>query len=749
MEEIESVQIAKAAIAKIERENVNVHQFFPILKHSFQKPSTTEASNFWLGLVSSVSGKAKKSKVVQPSSETVATKAITEDTNILLPTQSEEEKEYATFDELRIFSPDSNSENFVASTELAKAVQYNYDDEGYFETAADAEKCKRSNNIMRCQSILDPFVWVTYKAQLAQCSSDESFSVQKTSFALTVKAKYDEQHGDYESSLRKHNKIVALNPNDPFWMADRAEVSLHLGDLQSAIYDYRRAFHLFKSCFVFKFRLAKLYCFQGQVYLDLEMYQNALEAFIKAATLVPDQIVYKAKCCSCLINLKCFDQAWVILNKLLNQNPNNTDLILMKARLYHITGEYSSSFQAIKAVLSQGENSIASMMLEQVTSKAEQFRCEAMNLNIQKQFYPAIKKISLAISLYPTEAKSYLLRGILHRHVEDFNSSIDDLVMALKKCSLTEKENIQKEAQHQLLLTFNDFSLECFAKGFLDEAIQLLNRAIAGEKNEKGLYLNRAECFYQKMNYNFSLQDYQQALELDPNDTSILPKIASVYYVIGVEKYMNRNYEDALKTLTLAIEHAPTMGQYYITRCKCFQMLQKLNCARCDLMIGMQLIPTNKQIIPLLAYLFPSTSFVDIMAHPLAIQAKYIVQNLLNRPKSTHYFPPLSNDQSNQNGENCLDSPSIAAKNGFVSRKTQLSTLPKNSISTVNLVSQKKKINCKIQETLKKCKPPKPIDANLDLKSTGPNWINPWKVGHRSTWQRNMLKRRTEDLQVG
>lgn len=125
MEEIESVQIAKAAIAKIERENVNVHQFFPILKHSFQKPSTTEASNFWLGLVSSVSGKAKKSKVVQPSSETVATKAITEDTNILLPTQSEEEKEYATFDELRIFSPDSNSENFVASTELAKAVQYN------------------------------------------------------------------------------------------------------------------------------------------------------------------------------------------------------------------------------------------------------------------------------------------------------------------------------------------------------------------------------------------------------------------------------------------------------------------------------------------------------------------------------------------------------------------------------------------------------------------------------------------------
>ena len=70
--------------------------------------------------------------------------------------------------------------------------------------------------------------------------------------------------------------------------------------------------------------------------------------------------------------------------------------------------------------------------------------------------------------------------------------------MALKKCSLAQKENVQNEAQHQLLLTFNDFSLECFAKGFVDDAIQLLNRAIAGEKNEKGLYLNRAG------NYNFT-----------------------------------------------------------------------------------------------------------------------------------------------------------------------------------------------------------------------------------------------------
>jgi len=41
------------------------------------------------------------------------------------------------------------------------------------------------------------------------------------------------------------------------------------------------------------------------------------------------------------------------------------------------------------------------------------------------------------------------------------------------------------------LLTYNDFAVECFSKGFFEEAIILLNKAIKGEKREKGLYVNR------------------------------------------------------------------------------------------------------------------------------------------------------------------------------------------------------------------------------------------------------------------
>ena len=82
-------------------------------------------------------------------------------------------------------------------------------------------------------------------------------------------------------------------------------------------------------------------------------------------------------------------------------------------------------------------------------------------------------------------------RGALHRRLGDFNAAIDDYLLALDKTDHDEESPVYKEAQRQLLLTYNDFAVECFTKGFYEEAIILLNKAIKGEKSEKGLYVNR------------------------------------------------------------------------------------------------------------------------------------------------------------------------------------------------------------------------------------------------------------------
>ena len=82
-------------------------------------------------------------------------------------------------------------------------------------------------------------------------------------------------------------------------------------------------------------------------------------------------------------------------------------------------------------------------------------------------------------------------RGALHRRLGDFNAAIDDYLLALDKTDHNEDNATYLESQRQLLLTYNDFAVECFSKGYYEEAIILLNKAIKGEKREKGLYINR------------------------------------------------------------------------------------------------------------------------------------------------------------------------------------------------------------------------------------------------------------------
>jgi tetratricopeptide (TPR) repeat protein len=82
-------------------------------------------------------------------------------------------------------------------------------------------------------------------------------------------------------------------------------------------------------------------------------------------------------------------------------------------------------------------------------------------------------------------------RGAVYRQLGDFNSAIDDYLMAMSKTGNSTETEAYKSARHQLLLTYNDFAIECLSKQFFGEALLLLNKAIKEEKREKGLYFNR------------------------------------------------------------------------------------------------------------------------------------------------------------------------------------------------------------------------------------------------------------------
>ena len=77
------------------------------------------------------------------------------------------------------------------------------------------------------------------------------------------------------------------------------------------------------------------------------------------------------------------------------------------------------------------------------------------------------------------------------RKIGDFNAAMEDFLLAMDKCDHKEDSPIYLHASRQLLLTYNDFAMECFRQRQFDSAVTLLNKAIQQEKNEGGLYLNR------------------------------------------------------------------------------------------------------------------------------------------------------------------------------------------------------------------------------------------------------------------
>ena len=128
-----------------------------------------------------------------------------------------------------------------------------------------------------------------------------------------------------------------------------------------------------------------------------------------------------------------------------------------------------------------------------IEDAAEQLRNGSIILSLNNRISDALNKINGAIAMNPAKAEYNLQRGILYKRIQNFNAAIDDFILGLDKIDHNPANDAElfKNLQRQILLTYNDFGIQCFHKRFYDESILLLNKALKIEKNEKGLYLNR------------------------------------------------------------------------------------------------------------------------------------------------------------------------------------------------------------------------------------------------------------------
>ncbi|XP_041644422.1 tetratricopeptide repeat protein 16 [Cheilinus undulatus] len=326
-----------------------------------------------------------------------------------------------------------------------------------------------------------------------------------------------------------------------------------------------------------------------------------------------------------------------MVNDWLESDGPSSDLYVLRARLHKHLNQTSPCYQDVKSALELNPSCPkAGALLQQLQEASEQARKKAAERLLSGQLPEALQMINIALESSPENPRLYLFRGTLYRLLQDFTAAIEDLVQAMeqKEDDMAEEErevrdssdghsSLQDEVQSQLVLTYNDFAVQCFTKGLYAEATLLLNKAIEEEKDQAFLYLHRGDCFFKQGEWSFALLDYKQAEEMmQPDDAAVRLRLAVTFNTLGSFCFEDGCFQEASEMFSLAIKYNPSAGRYYESRSKAYRKVLNFEEARKDLIRLLVLDPTNEELPPLLMSLFPGHSESEVLSSPAAHAVK-------------------------------------------------------------------------------------------------------------------------------
>ncbi|XP_056231829.1 tetratricopeptide repeat protein 16-like [Seriola aureovittata] len=491
----------------------------------------------------------------------------------------------------------------------------------------------------------------------------------------------------YEKAVICFSRAITLQPEQTQLYVSQAEAYLQLCDFQSAAACYKKAWLLEPGAF--RDRLAFIYYLQGQCLFDRRLFLEALEAFTKAAEVKPGCRVYAVRSLACLTAAGHLTDCLQLVNDWMVSDGPTSDLYILRARLHQQLHQVSQCYRDVTSALALNPSCpAAGALLQQLQRAGEQARQKSVDRAVSGELPEALCMINIALENCPRDARLYLFRGILYRRLKDFTAAIEDLIQAVElndggegeergeaekgvkgqaeaaRDKRDERGSFEEQVEFQLVLTYNDFAVQCFSRAQYAEATLLLNKAIEEEKSQAGLYLNRGDCFFKQGDWCYALVDYQQAEEMmrpgdpavrlrlavlhntlgsfcfqdcffkqgdwcyalvdyqqaeemmRPGDPAVRLRLAVLHNTLGSFCFQGGHFQEAADMFSLAVQYDPSAAQYYEKRSKAFRKLQNLKGARQDLICVLILDPTNEELPPMLMSLFPGCSVSDVLSSP-------------------------------------------------------------------------------------------------------------------------------------
>lgn len=256
---------------------------------------------------------------------------------------------------------------------------------------------------------------------------------------------------------------------------------------------------------------------------ELGMHKEAIEFIHKGQTLFPDNIELKEELCYNLELTGKIDEAIVLCNALIDNNPYSFDDWVTLGRLYSIKGDYEKAIEAFDFALTCDDTDAEIKMLKAY--------CLSMNENYQKAIEAYNELVIIPEYTYrikPLLAECYL-------KLNDFETAYQLL-----------HESITSNKADEEPATYINYLLCCAKTNRLKEEEQTLNKALKAFPNHINLLYIKALYQAGKEEEGEAIKTLQLILSLVDFSEENLVELMDTHFQLGNLLLKKENYTQAL-----------------------------------------------------------------------------------------------------------------------------------------------------------------------------------------------------------
>lgn len=398
------------------------------------------------------------------------------------------------------------------------------------------------------------------------------------------------EEGNFEQAILEYNKIIFLAPEEPIYYIERAQVYLKIGDLGSAISNYRKATKLSKN-YDNERMLSQLCCIKGLTLIDEGSVNSAME--FMEQHLKKDQQFHYLKALGFLNNGE-KHQALEELNECIRLDPSHSvEALVMKGKILWSLGlEHEGNEAFWEAFSISSSNPDVLEFVGIMKPLADQWYDRAVGALFEDDLEKAMYFINKGLGIYKESTKHLLLRATIHRKREIFEEALADLEKSSKHMNF---EGLTDQVRIQIAITYNAIGQKLFKENKYEEAITSFNEAINYSATDWGFFVNRGDCYKAKGLYETAMADYHHALDLGADARHVNPRLALIHSALGTLLYNAQDYKGAYVEYSRSIYYAETVPDFYVSRAKCQIKLLNLQTAFDDIKVALELDGTHPE----------------------------------------------------------------------------------------------------------------------------------------------------------